>query len=367
MATNSSLLSEIRAINSNFKDLYAGQAEIEIVDDDIKNLKIFLMPSEGDFAGARIPFQFLLPANWPNSAPRVRCLTKIYHPNIDFSGSVCFNMLGGDGYSDQYTLETFINGMLWLLDNPNPDSCLNSSCCNRNPEDRRTKVQLSMRGLLDSTPEAYIQDNQPPIELGPESMHFVLRHLQNHFWDERPPYWTYKPSPQSGKFLDVLIRGNADFKCGAPDPAFQPLYFHLFQFRLFSRCAVLSPNEEVSRPNVPFLGPHLLTVTTDNFPADQIVDLLIIEPLPAQFRLEVAGQTFHIRSADESLNGWFDASPQFRAYRWADGRIGPQKGNSFELLRNQLWSLLAYVAPFYRPVVTHPAPPAEQSQVVAVN
>lgn len=42
-----------------------------------------ISPDEGFYRGGRFCFSFKIGANYPHEPPKVKCMTKIYHPNID--------------------------------------------------------------------------------------------------------------------------------------------------------------------------------------------------------------------------------------------------------------------------------------------
>jgi len=119
------LLNEIRAINR--KSVYDNQARIEVSDNMITDFKVIIVPSYGIFQGAEIPFRFTVPEDYPSSPPSVHCDASLHHPNISTNGELCFPMFDDD-FDSNYRLEHYINGLLWLLDNPNPESALQSSC-----------------------------------------------------------------------------------------------------------------------------------------------------------------------------------------------------------------------------------------------
>jgi len=52
------------------------------------------MPAEGTiYANSKITFSYKAPADYPYSQPEVKCLSKIFHPNIDKQGNVCLSIL----------------------------------------------------------------------------------------------------------------------------------------------------------------------------------------------------------------------------------------------------------------------------------
>ena len=57
------------------------------------------------------------------SAPKVRFLTKIYHPNIDKLGRICLDILK-DKWSPALQIRTVLISIQALLSAPNPDDPL---------------------------------------------------------------------------------------------------------------------------------------------------------------------------------------------------------------------------------------------------
>lgn len=64
--------------------------------DNILNFILSIEPDEGMYRGARFTFDFAINQNFPHEPPKVRCMEKIYHPNIDLEGKVCLNILRED-------------------------------------------------------------------------------------------------------------------------------------------------------------------------------------------------------------------------------------------------------------------------------
>lgn len=64
--------------------------------DDILNFTLTIEPDEGMYKNGSFVFTFVVSPNYPHDPPKVKCIQKIYHPNIDLEGNVCLNILRED-------------------------------------------------------------------------------------------------------------------------------------------------------------------------------------------------------------------------------------------------------------------------------
>ena len=102
----------------------------------IKDFEVEYTPDKGSYwQGGKYLFSFHFPDNYPYNPPKVMCKTKIYHPNIDYDGNVCLNMLKDD-WNPTYTGTSCIAGVYYLFVEPNPNDPLNHEVAKLMREDK---------------------------------------------------------------------------------------------------------------------------------------------------------------------------------------------------------------------------------------
>ncbi|CAK9107579.1 unnamed protein product [Durusdinium trenchii] len=101
------------------------QCHIDFPDkNNLMHFNITISPDEGFWKGASYTFVFNVAALYPHEAPKVKCETKIYHPNIDMQGNVCLNILRED-WKPVLSISLVVYGLLYLFLEPNPGDPLN--------------------------------------------------------------------------------------------------------------------------------------------------------------------------------------------------------------------------------------------------
>lgn len=137
------IFKEVKEINHT--SVFEDQVNIVFDEKTPLDLLIELKPKYGFFQGTKIDFSLKIPEDYPNSKPKVLCKNVIFHPNIS-DGNICFSMFDSD-WNNSYRIEHYINGLLWLLSNPNHESPLFSTAVEKNLSEYKKLVNFSTKGF----------------------------------------------------------------------------------------------------------------------------------------------------------------------------------------------------------------------------
>ncbi|CAN8257673.1 unnamed protein product [Cochlearia groenlandica] len=116
--------------------------------DNLMNFEVTIKPDEGYYKSGRFVFTFQIASVYPHEAPKVKCKTKVYHPNIDLEGNVCLNILCED-WKPVLNINTIIYGLFHLFTEPNHEDPLNDEAAKvlrDNPALFESNVRRAMSG-----------------------------------------------------------------------------------------------------------------------------------------------------------------------------------------------------------------------------
>ncbi|MCJ1309615.1 Ubiquitin-conjugating enzyme E2 11 [Agyrium rufum] len=99
-------------------------------------------PDSTPYEGLNFKLRFEFPSNYPYAPPTVLFRTPIYHPNVDFSGRICLDILK-DKWSAVLNVLGVLLSLQSLLGEPNNASPLNGEAAelwDKNPAGFKLKV-----------------------------------------------------------------------------------------------------------------------------------------------------------------------------------------------------------------------------------
>jgi ubiquitin-conjugating enzyme E2 A len=110
-------------------------------------------PSETEWEGGVFKMVLDFPESYPIEPPKVRFLTKLFHPNVYPDGNVCVDVLQNNWTATSDVLSILISIQV-LLTCPNPNSPANKEAGQLladNPQQYREQVRRIARASISST------------------------------------------------------------------------------------------------------------------------------------------------------------------------------------------------------------------------
>lgn len=82
-------------------------------------------PPQSSYEGGVFNLELFLPEEYPMVPPKVRFLTRIYHPNVDKLGRICLDIIK-DKWSPALQIIKVLLSIQLLMASPNPDDPLDN-------------------------------------------------------------------------------------------------------------------------------------------------------------------------------------------------------------------------------------------------
>eukprot|EP00920_Eleutheroschizon_duboscqi_P041754 GHVT01100304.1.p1 GENE.GHVT01100304.1~~GHVT01100304.1.p1 ORF type:complete len:157 (+),score=20.62 GHVT01100304.1:764-1234(+) len=103
--------------------------------------------------------ELFLPEQYPMEPPKVRFLTKIYHPNIDKLGRICLDILK-DKWSPALQIRTVLLSLQALLSAPEPDDPLDPTVAEHWRDNRKGAEEKARQwNSTFAAPDAIVEES----------------------------------------------------------------------------------------------------------------------------------------------------------------------------------------------------------------
>uniref|UniRef100_A0A3B3RNG7 Ubiquitin conjugating enzyme E2 K n=1 Tax=Paramormyrops kingsleyae TaxID=1676925 RepID=A0A3B3RNG7_9TELE len=217
----------VQRIKREFKEVLKSeetsknQIKVDLVDENFTELKGEIAgPPDTPYEGGRYQLEIKIPETYPFNPPKVRFITKIWHPNISsVTGAICLDILK-DQWAAAMTLRTVLLSLQALLAAAEPDDPQDAVVANQykqNPEMFKQTARLWAHvyaGAAVSSAE-YTRKIDKLCAMGFDKVgSWRLVGWSHGRWarSQRPPLSLSLPAERSnsGIVLQILGRGDGD-------------------------------------------------------------------------------------------------------------------------------------------------------------
>nr|POE59066.1 ubiquitin-conjugating enzyme e2 35 [Quercus suber] len=105
-------------------------------------IRCFVSKYTNSPVGGIFKLELFLPDDYPMCPPRIRFLTRIYHPNIDRLGRICLDVLKNN-WSPALQIRTILLSIQALLGAPNPEDPLNEAVAKQWKENQPEAIKTA--------------------------------------------------------------------------------------------------------------------------------------------------------------------------------------------------------------------------------
>ncbi|SCN63627.1 NEDD8-conjugating enzyme UBC12, putative [Plasmodium chabaudi adami] len=123
-------------------DEMKGVELFQVNHEDLKEIGVSITSQDGFFRNKTVKFIIKFKDTYPITPPKISCLTKIFHPNIDENGNVCLNVLKLD-WNPIINLQMLILGLILLLNEPSTNDPFNVDAANVLKNDKQKFIEIN--------------------------------------------------------------------------------------------------------------------------------------------------------------------------------------------------------------------------------
>jgi len=135
------------------------------LEDDIMQWQAIIFgPDDSPWEGGTFKLTLSFTQDYPNKAPTVKFVTKMFHPNIYADGSICLDILQHN-WSPIYDIAAILTSIQSLLTDPNPNSPANVEAAKLYQENRR-EYERRVQQVVE---ESWDKDSDGDIDAESES------------------------------------------------------------------------------------------------------------------------------------------------------------------------------------------------------
>merc|ERR1712093_817310 len=171
--TKAKMSSPRRRIETDVMKMLMNDYEVTLVNDNMQEFYVrFKGPEETPFQGGLWKVHVELPDQYPYKSPSIGFVNRIFHPNIDESGSVCLDVIN-QTWSPMFDMINIFEVFLpQLLRYPNPTDPLNGEAAAllmREPKNYEAKVKEYVQRYATKAAADEAEDNDEEEEEEEES------------------------------------------------------------------------------------------------------------------------------------------------------------------------------------------------------
>ncbi len=157
MSANKRLLTEFKALKAEASSL---KMTVNCDEDNLYQWYATITGAEGTaYNGLVYKLKIEFPTNYPFSAPKMKFLNNMFHPNVDQQGNICLDILK-DKWTPVLNVTKALLSVLASMAEPNPSSALNMDAATlftSNMEEYTARVRQEILPLEASGPPSKLQ------------------------------------------------------------------------------------------------------------------------------------------------------------------------------------------------------------------